>query len=170
MHHRVADEGRVQHIRAFRAHIADELADQRVDRIPHHPGEVRQLFRVHLDVGHPRHQVFAEADLRIGGAGGGNRAAGLKVAEMGGNGRGADIDGKAINVGLFPRPERGDHWARGVVLMDRSGHRPVTGAQGRLNRGEQGRIQGQAGQARLFNQRVPQPVGIAARGLHVRFS
>jgi hypothetical protein len=74
MHDRVADKGGVQHIGALCADIADQLADKGIDRLAHGLDEIRQFCRVHLDIGDPRHQVFAEADLRVRGAGGGDCA------------------------------------------------------------------------------------------------
>ena len=66
--------------------IADQLADKGVDRLAHGLDEIRQFRRVHLDIGNPRHQVFAKADLRVRGAGGRDCAPVLKIAQMRGNG------------------------------------------------------------------------------------
>src|SRR5690606_34744963 len=84
--------------------------------------------RVHHNVGHPAHEVLAEADLRVHEAGGGDHLAAGEVAEMAGNGGGADVEGDAEAAVVEAGPDGGDD----LTAVHGDSNSPVAGAQGLL--------------------------------------
>ncbi len=69
VHDRVADEDGVENVVAVDAALVADLRRQIVDRLANGLGHRLAAVRVHHDVGDPAHQVLAEADLRVRGAG-----------------------------------------------------------------------------------------------------
>ena len=98
VHDRVADDHRLEDQLAGDAGLggglAGELVEGGADGLRHLPGAAG----VQHGVADPAHQVLAEADLRVHQAGGGLDLAGGEVAEVAGDGGGADVDGEAVDA------------------------------------------------------------------------
>src|SRR5690606_34297909 len=110
-HDRVADDGGIEDVDDRDAGLVGDRVEQLVERAAHGLGQLDFAARVHHDVGDPAHQVFAEADLRVHHAAGGDHLAGREVAEVGGDGRRADVDGDAIGLVAEAGIDVGDHLA-----------------------------------------------------------
>ena len=123
--------------------------------------------RIHHHVGDAAHQILAEADLRIGNAGGGERAPREQRGEMAGDGGRADVDGDAAGEIVQPRPER-DHHRPAAVVMDGGGHLPLALAQDFLHLREQIEVDPEPFEAPFLGEHAKQPVGVAERLVHVR--
>ena len=136
MHDRVADQHRLDNVRRRCADFFSRLRGQGVDRLAHGLGQRCLAALIHHDIGDPRHQVFAKADLWVGGANRGQRAPGQQIDQMSGNGGRADIDGQAQKLVVQAGPQRGDEcWL--VRAIDRRCHLPVTLAQSGLKGGQE---------------------------------
>ncbi|MCY1234163.1 hypothetical protein D9M72_467370 [compost metagenome] len=111
VHDRVANEDHVENVVAVDFALGADLADQAVDRLAHRLGHGFPAVRVHHHVGNAAHQVFAEADLRVGGARGADDAAGKQRHQMHGDGGRTDVAGNAIGLVLQTRPQADDEGA-----------------------------------------------------------
>ena len=127
-------------------------------------GHQRGAARIHHRIRHAAHQVLAEAYLRIHDARGGNHVAAGQIAQMGGDGGGTDVDGKAVDALMQSRPDADDLF--GAV----HGHRdlPVFAAQDRLQHLQDRQITGEILEIPFSLQRVVQPAQVAGRVMHVR--
>ena len=166
MHDRVADEHAVEDVVRLDSGFRADLADQDADRFAHRLGHGFASVRVHHHVGDPAHQILAEADLRVGSAGGGKRAPGEQRGEVAGDGGGADIDGDAAGEIVQARPER-DHLCPGRAEIHRGRHLPVPVAQNALQLGQQAKIDARRFDLPLLGERAQEPVGVAERFVHV---
>ena len=163
MHDRVADEGRVENVAARDTRLVRNLADQRVHRAAHRLGQLGLAAGVHHDVGDPAHQVLAEADLRVHAPGGGHDGAARYLGQVAGDGGGADVEGRAIDLLVEAGPDRDD--ARRPV--DRHRRRPFAGAERALQALQNVQVGGEVAQTPLLAERVGEALEIAARIVHV---
>jgi hypothetical protein len=111
-----------------------DLVDQLVDGLAHGLCHALAAIRVHHHIGDAAHQVFAEADLRIGGARGGERAARQSDDQVHGDGGRADVAGDAVGFVLETGIER--HQGRRPamdLIVDCGGDLPVALAQDLLH-------------------------------------
>ena len=118
VHYRVADEHQFDDLVPVGSSLLAERADQAVECGAHGHRELDLSTWVHHHVGDPAHQVLAEPDLWIHGARGGQHRTGGEVAEVSGDGRGADVDCDAQCPVTQAGPD-GDHL---VAVADRHGH------------------------------------------------
>ena len=164
MHDRVADEHQLQHVLRVGLGLGAQLAHQRVQGGAHGRGHLRLAARVHHRVGHPRHQILAEADLRVHHPRRGQHLAGRHVAQMRRDRGRADVDRDAQERVVEARPAGGDP----LALVD--GHRdlPLALAQRLLQLPQRAQIDGQPPEAPLRLQRLLDPLEIAALPVHVR--
>ena len=163
VHDRVADEGRVENVAARDARFVRNLADQRVDRVAHGLGHLGLAAGVHHHVGDPAHQVLAEADLRVHAPGGGHDRATRYLGQMAGDGGGADVEGRAIDLLVEAGPD-GDDARR---LVDRHRRRPFAVPERALQALQDVQVGGEGVQAPLLAERIRQALEIAARIVHV---
>ena len=129
VHDRVADDHRLEDQLAGDAGLGGGLAGEVVqggaDGARHLPGAAG----VQHGVGDPAHQVLAEADLRVHQAGGGLHLAGGEVAEVAGDGGGADVDGEAVDGAIVEAGPDVEDARLGAVGVDGAGDLPVALAQ-----------------------------------------
>ncbi len=118
---------------------------------------------MHHDVGDAGHEILAEADLRVHHAGRREDGAGLQVAEVGGDGGRADVDGDP--EGLVEEAGAGGDDALSVV--DDGGELPVAGAELALQGLQRLEVDGELGQPPLVAERFLEPFEIAAGVVHV---
>ncbi len=169
MHDRVADEDRIENVGTVDLALGADLVDQLVERLAHGLGHALAAIGVHHHVGDPAHQVFAEADLRIGCARGGQRAARQKRRQMHGDGGRADVAGNPVGFVLEtgiechqcgrPAMER---------FVDCGGDLPVALAQDLLHLAVEIGVDGDVLEAPVGLDSLQQPVEIAERLVHVR--
>jgi hypothetical protein len=130
VHDRVGDEYGVENVVAVHPAFRAYLADQPVDGLAYGLRHGLAPVGIHHDVGDAAHEVFAEADLRVRCAGGGDDAARQQRHQMHGDGGRADVAGDAVGLVLQPRPHGYDEGTRDVhVAVDGDGDAPVFLAQ-----------------------------------------
>ena len=170
VHHRVAHE----HQFIDRARIDFGLAcnglDQPVQRRPHRRSHLHIAAGIHHRIGHPAHQVFAKADLRVHHPGTGQHRAIGQIAKMRRNGGRTKVDGQPQQLPLMiARPDVENPVACVVIaFVQCNGDFPVALAQGRLQPSHQGQLGGDAIDLPLAAQRPCQPLKITGRFMHVR--
>ena len=168
MHDRIGDEHAVENVVTIDIAFLADLADQAVDRLAHGDGHGLAAVRVHHHVGNAAHQILAEADLRVGGAGGGDDAARQQRDEMHGDRRRADVAGDAVGLVLQAGPQADDEGPRRIhVAVDGGGDAPVALAQDALHLRDQVRRDQQVLPAPILFQHRLQAVEIAERLVHV---
>jgi hypothetical protein len=163
VHHRVADQGHLEHVVRGEAGRAGQLGDQAVEAAAGGLGEGADGAGVQHHVADPAHQVLAEADLGVHGAGAGQHLAGAQVAEVPGDGGGADVEGDPDGDVAEAGPHRGD----GGAVVDRHGHRPPPRPQRGLEPADHVGVGVQAGQPPLGLDGLQQPrqvAGLRAEG------
>ena len=106
VHDWIPDQGHLEDVLPVDPGVGGELPDQFVDRLSHHPGHLGLTTGVHHHVGHPAHQIFAEADLRIHHAGAGFHFTAGEITQMGGHSRRAHIHRHPLDTFLELRPDR----------------------------------------------------------------
>src|SRR5690625_1090511 len=168
VHDRVGDEGGIEEIAGLEARFGTDLPQQAVDALAHGLGHFPVTARVHHDVGHPAHQVFAEADLRVHDAAGGQYFTGGKIAEVRGNGGGADVDRDPIGLVVKTRPNR----RQDLSAVDRDRDLPVALAQRLLQPLQDAQVHAQVPDVEvlytpLLLQRQQQPLQVARGVVHV---
>ena len=125
MHDRIANEDGVQNILARHAAIGADLVDQSVQGFAHRVGHGLAAVRVHHHVGNAAHQILAEADLWVGGAGRCDGSAREQRRQVHGDRRRADIAGDAVGLVLQAGIERDEARALAVLIaMDGGGYLP----------------------------------------------
>ena len=82
VHDRIAHQHQLQHLVAIGIDLTDQIPHQIAEGAADRTGQLCFAARVHHHVGDPAHQVFAEADLRVHGSGGGQDLAGGQVAQV----------------------------------------------------------------------------------------
>jgi hypothetical protein len=169
VHHRVADQHRLDDQRRVDPALGRDLGRQPVQRLAHHAGHLGIAAGVHHHIADPAHQVLAEPDLGIHHPGRGQHPPIGQVAQMRRDGGGAQVDGQPVDAALVePRPDLQDARARvAVAAMHRHRHLPAALAQRRLQPAQHrqpglGRLQ-----PPLVGQRTGQPLQIAGRLVHV---
>ncbi|MNI30335.1 hypothetical protein D3C73_841810 [compost metagenome] len=170
MHDRISDKDTVENVFTRNIALGAYLVDQAVQSLAHGIGHRSASVRVHHHIGDAAHQVFAEADLRVGRAGGCHRAAGEKRRKMHGDRRRADITGDPVSLVLQPRI-KGDQ-ARAFVLailVDRRRHLPLAFAQDLLDLRDDMEIHFDIVEMPFGRERHFQPVEITERLFHVGF-
>ena len=106
VHRRVADQGRLDDVVAVDARLRGHGAGEIADRALHRGGERGRLAFVLLQVRDAAHQILAEPDLRIHHAAACDHLAGVEVAEVSSDGRGAHVDRETVHAFLEPGPHR----------------------------------------------------------------
>ena len=139
------------------------LADQRVDRRAHAAGQLGVAARVHHDIGDAAHQILAEPDLRIHRAAGGENLAGLEIAEMRGDRRGADVERDPQRAVA----EAGKHRDDLAPLAQGDRDLPVAAAQNLLQTAQHGQACLGFADAPLRGQRLLQAPEVARGVVHV---
>ncbi len=170
VHDRIADKDAVQNVGAGNAALGADLVDQAIQRFPDCERHRLASVRVHHHIGDAAHKIFAEADLRVGGAGRGDRAARQERGQMHGDRRRADIAGNAIGLVL-------EAWIKGnqaggqaaAIMVDRGRHLPLALAQDLLDFRDQMEIDLDLVEMPVSGDRHFQPVEIAERLFHVGF-
>ena len=140
------------------------LAEQIPHRDPHRGGHLPLPARVHHHVRDPAHEILAEPDLRVHGAGRRHHLARSEVADMRRDRRRADVDGRSVHPVLQARPHRHDV----AFAVDRHGDSPVTGPQRRLERLQHREVAAQVLEAPLLAERRLDPAQIPRGVVHVR--
>ena len=164
MHDRIADKDQLQHVLRVRLGLGAQLAHQRVEGGAHGRGHLRLAARVHHRVGHPRHQILAEADLRVHHPRRGQHLAGRHVAQVCCDRGGADVDRDAQERVVEAGPAGGDP----LALVDRDRDLPFALAQRLLQPPQRPQVDGQLAQPPLRLQRLLDPLEVAALPVHVR--
>ena len=164
VHDRVADEHQLQHVGRIGLRLGAQLAQERVHGGADGGGHLRLAARVHHRVGHPRHQILAEADLRVHHPRRGQDLAGRHVAEVRGDRGRADVDRDAEQRIVEAGPAGGDP----LALVHRDGHLPLALAQRLLQAAQRVQVDGELAQAPLRLQRLLDPLEVAALPVHVR--
>ncbi len=167
MHNRIADEHGFENVGAGDAALARDAVDQRLHGPAHRDGQRLAAVRVHHHVGHAAHQILAEADLRVRGAGGCHRAAAGEVDQMAGDGGRTDVAGDAEQSIIAHRTHVEQQGRAAAILMHDGLHVEVRSSQDGLNARQQGDVANRRWQTMLGNQFCDQPVGVAKRLVHV---
>ena len=165
VHDRISHEHQLEHLVALGLRLHAEVAQQAVQDLAHGVGQGHLATRVHHHVGDPAHQVLAEPDLGVHGAGRRQHRAGRQVAEVAGDGRGPHVDGHAEGTVAEAGP-RGHHQA---VVTDRHGDRASTTGQCRLEFGDDPVVDGDAREAPLVVQGLDEATHLADRLVQGRF-
>ncbi len=128
VHDRVPDHGERQDVRRVGAGVRAKLRGQLVHARPDHARQLALRAWVHHQVGHTAHQILAEPDLRVHGAGRRQDLPARQVAQVSRHGGRPHVEGHTEHAVVEPRPNTHDR--RTVVHGDR--RRPVAGAKGSL--------------------------------------
>ena len=129
MHDRVHHEDRIHDQGAVDPGLGGDLLEERVHALAHRAGHLVGAAGVHHRIGNPAHQVFAEADLRVHQPGGGHHLARAQVAQVGGDGGRAEIDGETVKRAFVEAgPEMHDA-RRAHALVQGDGDPPAALAQ-----------------------------------------
>ena len=131
VHDRVADDHRLEDELARDAGLGRRLAGEVVEGGADGAGHLPRAAGVQHRVADPAHQILAEADLRVHQAGGGEDLAGGEVAEVAGDGGGADVDGEAVDAALVEAGPDVQDARLGAVVVDGAGDLPLALAQRR---------------------------------------
>ena len=166
MHDRVADQRHFQDFAALNVGLARGIADQRVDRLAHRARQLLVAARVHHHVGDAAHQILAEADLRVHRPDCCDDLAAREVGQVGGDGRGADVDRDA--EGALGEARRNGHDV--AAFAQRDGDLPLARAQRLLQAGERREIRVRFANAPLLVQSLLKAAKIARRLVHVRLA
>ena len=113
---------------------------------------------MHHHVRHTAHQVFAETNLRIHEPGRCNHFAGGQIAQVTGNGCGANIDGHSEERFDEAWPDASDH----RVVVDRHSDLAIRGAKSGLQSTQRGRSNGEARSKPLLAERICEQSQVAA--------
>ena len=167
VHDRVADEDGLENVIPRHARVGADPRDQRADGLPHGLRQRLAPVGVHHHVRDAAHQILAEADLRVGGAGRGERPAREQRDEVGRDGRRADIDGDAEGEVVKARPKRRDDGRACAVVVDGCRHLPFALAQDRLESRQEMGVEPRL-DLPFLGQCRQQPLHVARRLLHVR--
>ncbi len=105
VHDRVADHGYLEDVRYAHLRFARHLGGERVECAAHRRGHLLGAARMHHRVGHAAHEIFAEPDLRIHRAAGGDHLAAFKIAQVGRDGSGAHVHRQTVDAVVESRPD-----------------------------------------------------------------
>ena len=164
MHDRVPHQADLEHVDRVDVGLGGQLDDHRGERLADDRGELGVAAGMHHHVGHPAHQVLAEADLRVHPAGRGEHLSGEQVAQVAGERGGADVEGHAVQPVAQARPDR-DHVP---PRPDRHRDAALATLERRLQGGQHGVVDLQRGELPLLGERRPQPLQVADRVHHRR--
>ena len=167
MHDRVADDHRLEDELAGDAGFGRRLAGEVVEGGADGAGHLGRAAGVQHGVGDPAHQVLAEADLRVHQAGGGLHLAGGEIAEVAGDGGGADVDGEAVDRPFVEAGPDVQDARLGAVEMHRAGDLPVALAQRRLEHLQRAEVALDALELPLLGQRALEALQVARGLVHV---
>ena len=163
VHDRIADQRDFQNLFRRGTALLRRLAQQIPHRGAHRGGHLPLSAGVHHHVRDPAHQVLAEPDLRVHGAGRRHHLARREVADVGRDRRRTDVHGRAVHPVLQAGP-RGDDVA---VAVHRDGDAPVTGTQSGLESLQHLEVAAQVHQTPLLAERRLDPAQIAGGVVHV---
>ena len=163
MHDRVTDQRHLENVVGVRLRLTRDVGREPIQRLAHRGGHLLRPARVHHGIGDAAHQILAEADLRVHDAARGEHLAGLEIAEVGGDGGGADVHGEPERQLVKARPDADDPLA--AVHGDR--HFPVSLAQRRLQPLQHVQVAAEAGQLPLALQGLLETLQIARGIVHV---
>jgi hypothetical protein len=166
MHDRVADHRHGEDVIECDLRLARHIRRQGVECCAYRVGHLLCPARIHHRVGDTAHQVFAETDLRVHGAGRGHDFAAFQVAQVGRNGRRADIDRHSVHGLVETRQHRDD--LRACVHGDRD--LPLALAQCRLQLLQHVQVCLQGTKIPFPAQRLEQALQVAGWVVHVRFA
>jgi hypothetical protein len=169
VHDRIADEHCLQDVAACDATLAGHPIDQCFDGTAHGNGECLAAIGVHHHVGDAAHQVFAEPDLRVRGAGRRHGATARQVHEMARDCGRADVAGDTEQPLVAVRAQVEQQGWAVAIMMDNGRHIEVRFAQDPLDAWQQGDIAQGPLQPVSRHQSCNQPVGIAERLVHIGF-
>ena len=158
VHDGVADEHDIDDVVERDPGRLDRALGQLLQRGDDGPVHLLRAVRVHHHVADPAHQVLAEAHLRVHRRLGRFDHTGAQIAQMHDHGGRPDVDGQAVRaLGIA-----GLHAQHLAVLPERDGQRLFAGREHRLELGQRGRVDRQAAQLPLGQQRRLQPLPVAA--------
>ena len=167
VHDRVADDHRLEDQLAGDAGLGGGLAGEVVEGGADGAGHLPGAAGVQHGVGDPAHQVLAEADLRVHQAGGGQDLAGGEVAEVAGDGGGADVDGEAVDAAVVEAGPDVQDARLGAVGVDGAGDLPVALAQRGLEHLQGAEVALDALELPLLGQRPLEALQVAGGLVHV---
>ena len=134
MHHRVANKGDIHDEVFVNLRLTANLGEKGANAFAHGFCHLIRATGVHHGIGNTAHQILTKADLRVHNTVGGNDFARLQIAQMGGDGGGAEVYRHSIKRPvIIPRPDLQD-FSRMVRItqINRDGDLPITLAQGGL--------------------------------------
>ena len=166
VHDRVADDGHLEEVGYRDLGLARHVSGEAIEGATHRLGHLLRAPRVHHRVRDAAHQILAEADLRVHEAAGGDDLTGFQVAQVSGDGGGADIDREPVDVLVQARPDGDDL----LAAVHRGGDLPGPLAQGGLQGAQDRDLAGEPGELPFALERLHEPLQVAGGIVHVRFA
>jgi len=135
-HDGIAGERDLHDVARLDAGLPRHVRDQAVDCLADSGGQLGIAARIHLYIGDAAHEILAEADLRVHAARAAENLTAREMAQVRGDGRGADVDGDAVQAIAEPGPDGdvrraghapGPHWRSAPGRHGSTGHIPDRG-------------------------------------------
>ena len=171
VHHRVTDKNRIHDQILVNLGLGSDLGEQGIHALTHRAGHLLIAALVHHRIGNPAHQILTKADLWVHNTGRGDDFAADQIAQMRGNGGGAQINRQPVEGAfVIAWPDMHDLGRVALVAqMHRHGDLPFAFAQGRLQALQDVQVGFDILELPLAVERFDQPLHIARGLVHVGF-